>query len=67
MGFMYTQGLGISKDYFKALEYYQKAANAGIAPAYNNLGVMYAMVMAWARIKKMAYEHFKKPAKWEII
>ena len=38
---MYADGKGVKQDYFKAVEWYQKAAEQGIAPAQFNLGVMY--------------------------
>ena len=38
---MYYQGLGVEKDYLKAMEWYQKAAAQGNANAQNNIGVLY--------------------------
>src|SRR5882724_9959937 len=38
---LYRQGLGVEKDVSKAAQWYQKAANQGLAAAQNNLGVLY--------------------------
>ena len=38
---MYDNGQGVKQDYFKAVEWYQKAAEQGLAHAQYNLGVMY--------------------------
>ena len=38
---MYENGTGVSQDYVKAVEWYQKAANQGNAIAQYNLGLMY--------------------------
>jgi hypothetical protein len=40
---MYETGLGVPVDYKKAREYYEKAANQGLAAAQFNLGYMYEM------------------------
>ena len=38
---MYAKGQGVRQDYFKAVEWWQKAADQGDAPAQYNLGIMY--------------------------
>ncbi len=38
---MYEQGLGVERNFRKALEYYRKAARVHFGPAENGLGVMY--------------------------
>ena len=38
---MYANGQGVKQDYFKAVEWYQKAADQGHAAAQYNLGIMY--------------------------
>ena len=38
---LYRQGLGVEKDVSKAAQWYQKAANQGLAAAQNYLGVLY--------------------------
>ena len=41
LGTMYRMGLGVEKDYAKAIEWYRKSAEQGDAFAQGNLGVMY--------------------------
>lgn len=43
MGNIYYHGDGVSKDYIKAAQWYEKAAEQGIASAQYNLGGMYEM------------------------
>ena len=38
---MYSKGNGVNQDDKQAFEWYQKAANQGLALAQNNLGWMY--------------------------
>jgi len=38
LGWLYQNGWGVAQDYDKACKWYQKAADAGNAPAMNNLG-----------------------------
>ena len=41
LGYMYTNGRGVPKDYAEAVKWYRKAADQGDAESQNNLGVMY--------------------------
>ena len=41
LGVMYEFGEGVEKDYKKAFELYEKAANQGHSIAQNNLGLFY--------------------------
>ena len=41
LGDMYRRGQGVDRDYAKAVEWYQKAADQKYAPAQYNLGIMY--------------------------
>ena len=41
IGHIYRYGEGVEQDYSKALEWYNKAANAGNSAAMNNIGYMY--------------------------
>jgi TPR repeat protein len=41
LGWLYENGQGVTQDYTKAREWYQKAAEAGNTDAMINLGVMY--------------------------
>ena len=38
---MYENGQGVKQDYFKAVEWYQKASEQGLAGAQFSLGNMY--------------------------
>ena len=38
---MYEKGQGVDQDYIKAVEWYQRAAEQGVADAQYNLGNMY--------------------------
>ena len=42
MGFMYSNGRGVPKDYVTAVKWYTKAAEQGNAAAQSNLGYSYA-------------------------
>jgi len=42
LGIMYANGRGVPQDYQKAMSWYRKAADQGLAPAQLNLGNMYA-------------------------
>ena len=41
LGFLYQQGYGVTQDYAKAREWYEKAAKKGSALAMTALGVLY--------------------------
>ena len=41
LGALYQNGEGVEQDYARAAEYWQKAADLGVAQAYINLGMMY--------------------------
>ncbi len=41
LGFVYSEGLGVTQDYAEAARWYRKAAEQGYAKAQGNLGVMY--------------------------
>ncbi|ACE06312.1 hypothetical protein Aasi_0954 [Candidatus Amoebophilus asiaticus 5a2] len=41
LGLMYKKGLGVKRDYKKAIEWYTKAANQGNIAAQNSLGYIY--------------------------
>jgi len=59
LAYLYEEGLGVGRDYQKALAYYSEAAAAGDAGAQRQIGYMhsagegtpvnYAQAMAWAR------------------
>ena len=41
LGVMYEHGLGVEQSYERAFEYYEQAADLGLATAQYSLGVMY--------------------------
>lgn len=65
---MYAKGMGVPKDYAKAMQWYQLAADQGYALAQSNLGVMYNNGQGVPRDRAqyklgMAYEMGKGVAK----
>ncbi len=56
MGILYYLGFGVTRDYLKAVEWYEKAATAGNSDAQKNYGDM----LLFARgTKKNIYEAYK--------
>ncbi len=41
LGWMYTEGKGVTQDYAEAVKWYRLSAAQSYAPAQHNLGVMY--------------------------
>ena len=41
VGYMYSAGLGVTKNYFEAFKWYRKGAEVGDANSMNNLGQLY--------------------------
>jgi TPR repeat protein len=63
LGKMYNNGLGsIPKNYTKAIEWYEKAADQGYASAQQNLGIMYKTGKGVAKDYAKAFEWFEKAA-----
>ena len=62
LGVMYDQGTGVSQDYKKAAEWYQKAAESGDADAQNALGAMYANGEGIPQDYVMAHMYFNLAA-----
>jgi TPR repeat protein len=62
LGLMYYNGLGVDKDYAKAVEWYQKAADQGLAVAQFNLGTMYENGRGVAKDYTKAFEWYEKAA-----
>ena len=50
LGVMYDEGQGVRQDYYKAVEWYTKAAKQGYADAQFNLALMYMRVKACAKM-----------------
>jgi hypothetical protein len=59
---MYQQGLGTAKDSAQAFAWYSKAAQQGIAPAEDNLGLMYCKGLGTERDYVQALTWFSKAA-----
>jgi TPR repeat protein len=57
---MYGFGKGVKQDYFKAKEWYEKAANQGHASAQYNLGNMYSNGNGVKQDKRVAKQWFGK-------
>jgi TPR repeat protein len=62
VGMFYEQGVGIHKDYTKALYWYERAAQAGIAEGYLNAGNCYIVGMGTASDVPKAAQYFAKAA-----
>jgi TPR repeat protein len=62
---MYEHGLGVGKDYKKALEWFRKAADQGYAVAQCNLGFMYANGFGVEKNDEKALEWCRKAAEQE--
>ena len=60
---MYEQGLGVSQSYSEAFNWYQKAAEQGIAQAQYNLGVMYERELGVSQSYTEAAKWFREAAK----
>ena len=59
---MYTQGLGVTRDYRAALKWYKLAADQGNDKAQNNFGVMYLQGLGVTQDYKAAIKWFKLAA-----
>ena len=55
---MYANGQGVKQDYFKAVEWYQKAAEQGYAEAQFTLGLMYFAGLVVKQDYSKAKEYF---------
>lgn len=62
LGQFYEQGVGVPRNYGKALEWYGKAAQAGQAGGYYNVGVCYEVGMGTAPDMAKAVQSFNKAA-----
>ena len=62
LGQFYEQGVGIRRNYSKALEWYEKAARAGQAEGYYNLGVCYEIGMGASADAAKALQNYQKAA-----
>lgn len=62
LGNCYLEGIGVEKDYRKALEWYDRAARKGYANALHNLGMMYARGWGVSPSDSIAYLYFRQAA-----
>ncbi len=63
VGYMYREGLGVSKDYNQALRYYKKSGDQGDPDGYNSYGFMYDRGMGVSMDEAKAFEYYMKAAK----
>ena len=57
---MYYQGKGVKKDYFKAVEYYEKACYGDNVEACIRVGMLYEESKGVRQNKKLAKEYYGK-------
>ena len=62
IGDMYTDGLGVDKDYIKAAEYFQLSADQGNLHAQNNLGNLYYIGEGVDKDYTKAFEYYQLSA-----
>ena len=62
LGRFYEQGVGTARNYTKALEWYEKAAQAGQAAGFYNSGVCYEVGMGATANPAKALQNFHKAA-----
>ena len=62
VGSLYEQGVGVPRNFTKALEWYQRAADAGEKEAYLRLGRCYEIGMGAAADMSKAVANFQKSA-----
>ena len=66
LGAMYERGIGTQRNYTKALEWYGKAASAGMAEGYYNAGVCYEIGMGATANPLKAFENFERSAELKL-
>jgi TPR repeat protein len=62
IGWLYDNGLGVTKDHKEAMTWYLKAANAGIGPAMAKIGVPYTLGQGVTQDYEQAFVWFQKGA-----
>ena len=62
LGRFYEQGVGIARNFTKALAWYEKAAKAGQAEGYYNMGVCYEIGMGVSADAAKALQNYQKAA-----
>lgn len=66
LGSLYENGLGVSRNYTKAFEWYKKSADAKQAEGWYNMGVCYEIGMGVAANGGEALKAFKKAADMKL-
>ncbi|MDR3254880.1 MAG: sel1 repeat family protein [Synergistaceae bacterium] len=66
LGGFYAEGAGVQKNFSKARECYEKAAQAGMAEGVYNVGVCWEVGMGSEADPKRAAEYFRKAADMEL-
>ena len=66
LGYMYSEGLGVTQDYKEAVKWWRKAAEQGNANAQNNLGIRYLNGEGVAQDYKEAVKWYTKAAEQGI-
>jgi TPR repeat protein len=62
LGYMYLNGIGIEKNFTKALKWYREAAQQGVAEAQHSLGFMYAEGLGTAAVPDIALKWYRLSA-----
>lgn len=62
LGTMYERGIGTPRNFVKALEWYRKAATAGMAEGFYNVGVCYEIGMGTTGNLQEAFNNFETAA-----
>jgi TPR repeat protein len=62
LGRFYEQGVGVARNYTKAMQWYEKAAKAGQPEGWYNLGVCFEIGMGAAADAAKAVQHYQKAA-----
>ncbi|MFT5134450.1 MAG: TPR repeat protein [Gammaproteobacteria bacterium] len=62
LGFMYLNGIGVEKNYAKALKWYRKAALHGVPEAQHSMGFIYAEGLGTAPVLSSALKWYRLAA-----
>lgn len=67
LGNCYEHGIGTQRDFIKALEWYEKAADEGLPEGWYNLGVSYEVGMGNPGDMKKAIRAYEKAADKDLV